>query len=108
VAWAGPRGGIRTGCATPLENPGDSVLTYRTISRISSALSRPRKYGIALACSPLATIRARSSSVGGSVAGVDLYLKRPRVKSRGRGIRDGAAGPLPRPSAPWQTPHHRT
>ena len=60
------------------------------MSRISAAVSTSRKYGIALACSPLATTRARSSSVGGWAAGVDLYLKRPRVRSRGRGMSDGA------------------
>ena len=29
------------------------------------------------------------------------------MKSRGRGISDGAAGPFPRPSGPWQTAHRR-
>src|SRR2546426_7491928 len=42
----------------------------------------------------------KSASVGGWPAAVDLYLNWPRVKSRGRGMSEGAAGPLPRPSGP--------
>ena len=41
--------------------------------------------------------------MGGSPAAVDLYLNLPDEKSRGRGNMDGAAGPFPRPSGPWQT-----
>src|SRR5262249_16091494 len=58
-----------------------------------------------LAASPLTTTLMRSASLGASPAGVDLYLNWPSVKSRGLGMSDGAPGPLPRPSAPWQTAH---
>src|SRR6266568_1461686 len=58
---------------------------------------------MALAGKPFATTCIKSASVGGWPAAVDLYLNWPRVKSRGRGISDGAAGPLPRPSGPWHT-----
>src|SRR5262249_15809116 len=34
-----------------------------------------------------------------------LYLKIPDERSRGRGNIDGAAGPFPFPSGPWQTAH---
>ena len=55
-----------------------------------------------LALRPLVTTAIRSSSLGGASSGVDLYLNSPWVKSRGRGIIDGAEAPLPRPSRPWQ------
>src|SRR5262249_30253370 len=100
LASGGTRRGIGTGWGSASAKTGDSVLTYRTISRLSLAVSTSPKYGIALACRPLATTRARSSSLRGWGAGVDLYLKRPRVRSRGRGISEGAAGPLPWPSGP--------
>ena len=71
---------------------------------MSASLKVPRKYGMALACKPSVTTLMRSSSLGGAPSGVDLYLNWPAVKSRGRGIIDGADVPLPRPSGPWQKP----
>ena len=87
------------------ENAVENDFSVSTTAASSSAESRSAKYGIALAGRPSRTVRKRSSSVGGSPAGVDLYLKIPDEKSRGRGDIDGAAGPFPLPSGPWQTAH---
>ena len=87
------------------ENTPENDFTSCTTAFSSSAESSPAKYGIALAGRPSRTVRRRSSSVGGSAAAVDLYLKTPDEKSRGRGDIDGAAGPFPLPSGPWQTAH---
>ena len=40
--------------------------------------------------------------------GVDLNLKMPLVKSRGRGSRNSAEGPFPSPLAPWHPTHRRS
>ena len=73
-------------------NALENCLTCATTASIPLSLNRSRKYGIALAGSPLATICFTSSSVGGCPCGVDLNLNSPSVKSRrGRGISDGAA-----------------
>ncbi len=82
------------------ENAVENDFTCCTTAVSSSADSNPAKYGIALAGRPSRTVRMRSSSVGGSPAAVDLYLKIPDEKSRGRGNIDGAAGPFPFPSGP--------
>ena len=87
------------------ENTLENDFTSCTTAFSSSAESSPAKYGIALAGRPSRTVRRRSSSEGGSAAAVDLYLKTPDEKSRGRGDIDGAAGPFPLPSGPWQTAH---
>lgn len=92
---AGTRAGILIAFGAPAAKSGDRLFTWPTTARISSALRRSRKYGIALACRPFVTTRIRSSSDGSSPGAVDLNLKRPRVKSRGRGMSDGAAGAVP-------------
>ena len=83
---AGQIGGV----ADP-RNASERPLMWATTARISPSFNRSLKYGMALAGSPFATTCRRSSSVGGCPGGVDLYLKNPCVKSRGRGIIDGAA-----------------
>ncbi len=100
----GIAGGISMGLRAR-ENAVENDFTCCTTAASSSAVSSPSKYGIALAGRPSRTVRMRSSSVGGSSAAVDLYLKTPDEKSRGRGNIDGAAGPFPFPSGPWQTAH---
>ena len=89
------------------ENPVENDFICCTTAASSSADNKSAKYGIALAGRPSRTVRNRSSSVGGSAAALDLYLKIPSEKSRGRGNIDGAAGPFPFPSGPWQTEHRR-
>jgi hypothetical protein len=89
--------------STVRENALEKDFTCSTAAPNSSLESSPAKYGIALAARPSRIVRRRSSSVGGSPGAVDLYLKLPDVKSRGRGNIEGAAGPFPRPFGPWQT-----
>ena len=100
----GIEGGISMGLPGR-ENAVENDFTCCTTAASSSVESSPAKYGIALLGRPSRTVRTRSSSVGGSPAAVDLYLKIPDEKSRGRGNIDGAAGPFPVPSGPWQTAH---
>src|SRR6516162_5381126 len=103
VASDGTRGGTGIAAGAGPEKAADRPFTYSTTARISIGVRRSRKYGMALARSPSETTRTRSSSVGGWSPGVDLYLNWPRARSTGRGTKEGAAGPLPRPSGPWQT-----
>ena len=78
----------------------EKVLTYwMTAERSRSEISC--QVGIAVPQRPCVTVRKRSASVGReSLSGVDRNLKMPRVKSRGRGFKNTADGPLPSPLAP--------
>src|SRR5207244_1275821 len=103
AAVGAARGGTARGAGAGRSNPRDMLFTYATTARVSTEASMSRHSGMALAAKPFATTCIKSASVGGWPAAVDLYLNWPRVKSRGRGISEGAAGPLPRPSGPWHT-----
>src|SRR5205823_13815260 len=84
-------------------NCGASVLRYSTTSWTSGSESTRSHGGIDVPYSPCRTERVRSSSVGTLPVSVDRILNLPLVKSRGRGRRNAAAGPSPRPASPWHS-----
>src|SRR3569832_2972014 len=67
------------------ENCGAKVFTYWTTERISCSFKMLDQAGIPVPGSPLVTTFTRSSSTGTLPWAVVLYLKRPLVKSLGRG-----------------------
>jgi len=84
-------------------NLGVIVFRYATTSRMSASESSVAHPGIALPYRPWRTDWIRSSSVGTLLVSVDRILYLPLVKSRGRGVRNGDAGPSPLPVFPWHS-----
>src|SRR5665213_1100198 len=84
-------------------NRGVIVLMYVTTSRMSAPERSGAQPGIALPYRPWLTDRIRSSSVGTLLVSVDRILYLPDVKSSGRGVSIGDAGPSPLPVLPWHS-----
>src|SRR5256886_13041448 len=99
---AGGGGGSTTGgSGFSSFHRGERVLMYvMTANRSLSGISC--HVGIAVQRTPRVIVRKRSPSVGSDPDGVERNLKTAAVKSRGRGKRNVATGPLPSPRAPWQ------